>query len=72
MKGSTILNEKWYTKFAKMAVTNPSKAFEIKKAIITHPNLTLQFNNTIMNHPVTYSISNKYKHLNGYDHLDFK
>lgn len=72
MKINSILTEKWYKKFAKMAVTNPSKVFDFKNTIVNQPNLTLQFNNTIMNQPVTYRISNKYKHLNDYDHFDFK
>ena len=56
MKGSSILTEKWYKNFAKMA-SKPAKLFDIKNTIINQPSLTLQFNNTIMSQPATYRVS---------------
>lgn len=63
MKGSSILTEKWYKNFAKMA-SKPAKLFDIKNTIINQPSLTLQFNNTIMSQPATYRVRLNAKFLN--------
>ena len=60
VKGSSILTDKWYKKFAKLA-SKPAQVYDIRNTIINQPNLTLQFNSTILNQPATYRVSNKYK-----------